>query len=50
MRVAGGGKLTAYAQVSWDERHGESGNANHVAPELSRCDGRHEEESNYGLA
>ena len=50
MRVAGGGELTPYAQVSWDERDGESGKASHVAPEASTRDGRHKEETIYGLA
>ena len=50
MRVAGGGELAPYAQVAWTKRYDESGKFNHVAPEVSTRDGRHEEESNYGLA
>ena len=30
-------------------RHGESGKANHVDPEIGTRDGRHEEESDHGL-
>ena len=50
VRVAGGGELAPYAQVAWTKRYDESGKFNHVAPEVSTRDGRHEEESNYGLA